>query len=134
MVHRVPFIVAELGADVDPFMLHIHAAVAEKERALIAKRTRDALQAKKARGESLGNANIRQVAVGGRAVLMANAATRAQNILPVVDAIRASGVGSLAGIAEALNNRGISTPRGGQWYASSVKNLLARQDVVAVAA
>ncbi len=134
MVHRVPFIVAELGADVDPFMLHIHAAVAEKERALIAKRTRDALQAKKARGETLGNANIKEVAVGGRATLMANATSRAQNVLPVVDAIRASGVGTLAGIAEALNNRGISTPRGGQWYASSVKNLLARQDVIAAAA
>ena len=45
MAHRVPFIVAELGADVDPFMLHIHAAVAEKERALIASRTRAALGA-----------------------------------------------------------------------------------------
>lgn len=126
MVHRVPFIVAELGADVDPFMLHIHAAVAEKERALIARRTRDALQAKKARGEKLGNANIRQVAIGGRAALMANATVRAENVLPVVDAIRASGIGTLSGIAEALNNRGIATARGGQWYASSVKNLLAR--------
>jgi DNA invertase Pin-like site-specific DNA recombinase len=39
MTQRVPFVVAELGPDVDPFMLHIYAAVAEKERALIAKRT-----------------------------------------------------------------------------------------------
>jgi DNA invertase Pin-like site-specific DNA recombinase len=31
MVHRVPFIVAELGADIDPFMLHIYAALAQKE-------------------------------------------------------------------------------------------------------
>ena len=30
MVHRVPFIVAELGADVDPFMIHLYAALAEK--------------------------------------------------------------------------------------------------------
>ena len=35
MVHRIPFIVAELGADIDPFMLHIDAALAQKERALI---------------------------------------------------------------------------------------------------
>jgi DNA invertase Pin-like site-specific DNA recombinase len=35
MVHRIPFIVAELGADIDPFMLHIYAALAQKERALI---------------------------------------------------------------------------------------------------
>jgi DNA invertase Pin-like site-specific DNA recombinase len=33
MQHRTPFIVAELGADTDPFMLHIYAALAEKEAA-----------------------------------------------------------------------------------------------------
>jgi hypothetical protein len=32
MKHRVPFIVTELGADTDPFLLHIYAALAEKER------------------------------------------------------------------------------------------------------
>ena len=36
MTHRVPFVVAELGADVDPFILHLFAALAEKERAMIA--------------------------------------------------------------------------------------------------
>jgi len=35
MQHRTPIIVAELGADCDPFMLHIYAALAEKERRLI---------------------------------------------------------------------------------------------------
>src|SRR5271157_3565315 len=32
MTHKTPFIVAELGADADPFMLHLYAAIAEKER------------------------------------------------------------------------------------------------------
>jgi DNA invertase Pin-like site-specific DNA recombinase len=36
MTHRVPFIVAEVGADADPFILHLYAALAEKERHLIA--------------------------------------------------------------------------------------------------
>ena len=54
MSHRTPFIVAELGADADPFMLHIYAALAEKERRLISQRTRDALAAKKAQGVKLG--------------------------------------------------------------------------------
>jgi DNA invertase Pin-like site-specific DNA recombinase len=36
MKHRVRFIVTELGADTDPFLLHIYAALAEKERAPIA--------------------------------------------------------------------------------------------------
>src|SRR5262249_4140137 len=50
MAERVPFVVAELGADVDPFILHLFAALAEKERAMIATRTRDALSRAKARG------------------------------------------------------------------------------------
>ena len=32
MSHRVPFVVADLGPDVDPFVLHLFAALAEKER------------------------------------------------------------------------------------------------------
>jgi len=55
MSRRVPFIVAELGPDVDPFMLHLFAALAEKERALISRRTKEALAAAKARGVKLGN-------------------------------------------------------------------------------
>src|SRR5688572_15391051 len=55
MAQRVPFIVAELGCDADPFMLHLYAALAEKERRLISERTRAALAAKKASGIRLGN-------------------------------------------------------------------------------
>ncbi len=55
MVQRVPFLVADLGADVDPFMLHVYAALAEKERRMISERTRAALAARKRRGARLGN-------------------------------------------------------------------------------
>jgi DNA invertase Pin-like site-specific DNA recombinase len=54
MAQRVPFIVAELGADADPFMLHLYAALAEKERRLISERTKAALAARKAQGAKLG--------------------------------------------------------------------------------
>ena len=51
--------------------------------------------------------------------------------LPRSNAIEASncaqtGATSLHQIADTLNARGISTPRGGQWYAKSVSNVLAR--------
>src|SRR5947209_11689591 len=42
MAQRVPFVVAELGVDADPFMLHLYAALAEKERRLIARRPQGA--------------------------------------------------------------------------------------------
>ena len=53
MKRRVPFIVTELGADTDPFLLHIYAALAEKDRALISRRTKDALTANRDRLSTL---------------------------------------------------------------------------------
>ena len=35
MAQKVPFIVAALGKNVDPFMLHIYAAMAQQEREMI---------------------------------------------------------------------------------------------------
>ena len=60
MAHKVPFVVAELGADIDPFVLHLFAALAEKERSLISTRTRQALAAAKARGVALGSPKLSQ--------------------------------------------------------------------------
>ena len=133
MAQRVPFIVAELGADADPFMLHLYAALAEKERRLIAERTCAALAQRKAQGKRLGNpTNAEEAAALGRAAQISEADRFAANVLPIVAAIRASGVETLAGIAEALNARGIRSARGGQWRISSVQNLMARSTAKAL--
>jgi hypothetical protein len=50
----------------------------------------------------------------------------ASELRPVVDELRAEGITTLVGIAAALNERGMQTPRGAKWHASSVRNLLAR--------
>jgi DNA invertase Pin-like site-specific DNA recombinase len=125
MAHRVPFLVADLGPDVDPFILHLFASLAEKERAMIATRTKAALAAAKARGVKLGGpklAEARKVAVERN---VANADQHASNVLPIIREIQRSGA-SLHQIADALNARGIATARGGRWYAKSVSNVLAR--------
>lgn len=77
----VPFLVAELGADVDPFLLHLFAALAEKERSMISVRTRDALARAKARGTKLGGPALdkaREVAV---TAIQAAADRHAANVL-----------------------------------------------------
>jgi DNA invertase Pin-like site-specific DNA recombinase len=126
MVHRVPFIVAELGADCDPFMLHVYAALAEKGRALISARTRDALAVKKAQGVKLGNPNPAAAAAKGLAVMKAAADQRAANVLPVIREIQATGIKTLADIAKALNARGVRTAQGRDWMPTSVARVLTR--------
>jgi DNA invertase Pin-like site-specific DNA recombinase len=127
MAHRVPFfVVAELGADVDPFILHLFAALAEKERAMISTRTKAALAAAKARGVALGNPKLSRARKSAVASIRALADQHAANVLPVIREIRRAGATSLHQIADSLNARGITTPRGGRWYASSVRNVLQR--------
>lgn len=124
---NVPFIVAELGQDVEPFMLHIYAALAEKERHLIAERTRAALHAKKSAGAKLGNrTNLAEAQAKGVKERLRRADQFAANILPVIRHIQASGVPTYAGIASALNARGIPTARGGAWHPSTVQKLVVR--------
>src|SRR5437762_7721356 len=126
MTHRVPFVVAELGSDADPFMLHLYAALAEKERALISQRTRVALAAKKAQGYKLGNPRAAEAAVKAHAANRAGANQFAANVLPIAREIQKSGLTTLRDIAGALNARGIRTARGGAWHSSTVRNLLKR--------
>jgi DNA invertase Pin-like site-specific DNA recombinase len=127
MAQRVPFIVAELGRDADPFMLHLYAALAEKERSLIAERTKAALASKRASGARLGNpTNLPLAGAFGRTTQVAAADEFVSTLLPVVLAIRQTGAQTLEAMSQALNQRGIRTARGGKWHASSVANLFVR--------
>jgi DNA invertase Pin-like site-specific DNA recombinase len=127
MARRVPFVVAELGPDVDPFVLYLFAALAEKERALISGRTKSALAAEKARGVALGNPNIEAARGHAVAAVKAQADRAAGNVAPIIAEIRRSGATTLRQVADALNARGVPTPRGGRWHAMSVRNVLARE-------
>ncbi|HEV7252500.1 MAG TPA: recombinase family protein [Mesorhizobium sp.] len=128
MAARVPVIVAELGADADPFMLHLYAALAEKERRLVSERTRAALASRRREGAKLGNPTCSAAAAAkGRATSQAEAEAFARSVLPIIHSIQRSGTRSLRGIALALNARGIRTARGGRWQVSNVRNVLRRQ-------
>src|SRR3954463_16306524 len=105
MAQRVPFVMAELGRDADPFMLHLYAALAEKERRLISERTKAALAAKKAQGAMLGNPrNVVVAGALGRKALVSAADQFAVNLLPLVQAIQSTGATTLEAITCALND------------------------------
>jgi len=110
MTHRVPFVVAELGAQADPFLLHIYAAMAEQERRMISERTRAGLQAARRRGVKLGNPTI------GRENKRA-AEQRAKALRPILKSLEGQ---SARSIAAELNKRKIETPRGLKWSAMTV--------------
>ena len=126
MAQRVPFVVAELGTDADPFMLPLRA-LGEKERRQISDRTRAALASRKRKARSSAiPPSSADAAAKGRVVSIREADRFAEAVLPIVQAIQRSGVISLRGIAIALNDRGVRTARGGHWQVSNVRNLLAR--------
>ena len=118
MSQRVPFIVAALGRDVDPFVLHIYAALAEQERKMISQRTRAGLQQAKARGVLLGRTGAALAAKNAAA-----AAERDEALRPVL--ISMVGQSSRA-IAEQLTEQGIEPPRGGAWSNKTVLRMMAR--------
>jgi DNA invertase Pin-like site-specific DNA recombinase len=111
MKHRVPFIVTELGADTDPFLLHIYAALAEKERRMISQRTKDALASAKARGVKLGGHRAKSDETAQQAAERAEALRSVFEELSDLSARKA---------ADELNRRGIPTAAGGKWQAVQV--------------
>jgi DNA invertase Pin-like site-specific DNA recombinase len=127
MAEKVEFIVTELGRQDDPFVLHLYAALAQKERQLISERTKAGLAAAKARGVRLGNPNLRRngakyAALGGAASAQL-ARSRANDLRPLYEAAKASGAGTYQQVADYLNKIGVTTLRGKQWFAASVQRL-----------
>jgi DNA invertase Pin-like site-specific DNA recombinase len=111
--------------------IHVLAAVAEHEREMISARTKAALAAARARGVRLGNPNgaraLRGAGKGNAASLAAieaSAATWRARVLPIIAAIRSTGVTSPSEIARELERRAIKTLRGGCWRGATVRRLL----------
>jgi DNA invertase Pin-like site-specific DNA recombinase len=126
------FVAADMP-EANELTVHIMAAVAQAERKAISQRTKEALQAAKARGQRLGNPNgaasLRRAAQGnfaGVVAIKAHARERAAQFSDVIAELRANGAGSPERLAAALNDGGFVTARGGRWHPSTVRNLLAR--------
>jgi hypothetical protein len=84
-------------------------------------------------GRPVGNPNGAQaLAMAGKGneaslrTIKETADTHAFNLKPVVQALAEEGKTSLGAVANALNERGMLTPRGGRWHKITVRNLFDR--------
>lgn len=111
--------------------VHILAAVAEHEAAMVSARTKAALAAAKARGTKLGGdrGNFASISAMGphksRQVRSEKADKRAADRAPIICRLQSTGL-SLRQIATELTQQGIKTARGGEWTAVQVKRVLDR--------
>lgn len=128
----VRFVAADMPEATD-FTVGIMALVAQQEREAISRRTKEALQAARARGTRLGNPNgaaaLVRAGKGNSASLAAvqdRAAAFAYRLHPVLAELEGAGINTLPQIANALNARGVLSPRGSKWYPASVRALKAR--------
>ena len=126
----IEFVAADMP-NANRLTVGIMAVVAEEERRMISQRTKDALQAAKARGTKLGG--YRGVTVsedGVRASIVARKAIAdrfSHDVMPVIDVIRSEGIVTLNGIGKALTERSIPKARGGlTWSPTDVSNVLKR--------
>jgi DNA invertase Pin-like site-specific DNA recombinase len=126
----IDFVAADMP-NANRLTVGIMAMVAEEERRMISKRTKDALAAAKRRGTKLGGDRGVVPSKKARALateaLQARADSRAADIAPIIKDLQAAGAESLRDIAKGLNDAGIPTPRGqGEWSAVQVQRVLAR--------
>jgi DNA invertase Pin-like site-specific DNA recombinase len=124
MAQRVPFIVAELGDDVDPFLLHIYAALAQKERALAGQRTKAALAQAKLRGVKLGNPRLAEARAKRWAPSQAERDSRAAAVLKI--AANRGQWRTLETLAQLCFQRGVCSANGRKLSTSAIWRVLAR--------
>ena len=116
----------------DDLMMRVYAAMAQKESELISERTRAALVAAKARGAVLGGdrgyrPSVAPCAAAAALSRVEEADRVAYRLSLAIAQLRDEGVSTMIGLARALTERGVLSPRGSTvWTHTTVARLMAR--------
>jgi DNA invertase Pin-like site-specific DNA recombinase len=128
----VKFVAADMP-EANEMIVGIMAVVAQAERKMISRRTKEALAAAKARGVKLGGfrgrAGTAEDCAKATAARQAKAAAQAADLMPTINDVRAELLAggektTLRAIAKKLNERDVKAPRGGEWSAVQVSRVL----------
>jgi DNA invertase Pin-like site-specific DNA recombinase len=123
----VEFVAADMP-QANRLTIHILAAFAEHEREAISQRTKGALQAARKRGTQLGNPRWAESV--GKARQVKDPIPPASQLIEMMSRHRAEGM-TLRAIAAQLNGLGLRTPKGSQWYASTIRKAMVPSSLAA---
>jgi DNA invertase Pin-like site-specific DNA recombinase len=120
MESRIEFLAVD-NPTANRLTVQILAAVAEEEARAISSRTKVALASAKARGVILGKYGAKLGKANHEKAMQG-----AHDLKATINSLKAKGVTSTRGIADALNTQKIVTPQGKLWHKTSVHRLLKR--------
>jgi DNA invertase Pin-like site-specific DNA recombinase len=126
MVKGVNFIICEFGREVEPFIIHLYASLAEQERGRISSRTKAALHQAKLRGVVLGNPRLDEARLKSNQANKARGDKTYARVLPLLVIAWENEATTLKDYAEALNGFGCLTARGSKWSTGSVGRFVRR--------
>ena len=123
----VEFVAADMP-NANRLTVRLMAVIAQEEREMISARTKAALAAAKARGKKLGGnrGGPKVDSAKGRAARSRAADAYARQIGPIALAALQEAESTYGRVVAALKERGIRTPRGGQWTRAAVRSLILR--------
>jgi DNA invertase Pin-like site-specific DNA recombinase len=118
---NLDFICADMP-EANKLTINLMAVMAQHEREMISKRTKEALAAAKARGVKLGNkGNLKR----GRQIQVEKANEFANTIWEIIEPMWNSGM-SQQEIADRLNRNGVKTARDGRWSRNQLYRVIQR--------
>jgi DNA invertase Pin-like site-specific DNA recombinase len=136
MESGVEFVACDMPS-ANRFMLHVMAAIAEHEAAMISARTKAALAAAKARGTKLGGRRVsadRWSEIREKASKSSSdrADKSSSEVIPAIRKAQQGGAKTLRAIASALNQACVPAPRGGEWSPVQVQRAITRATCSAI--
>lgn len=116
-----------LGCDLmgsEPLQIGLLLSLAQAKSEKTSKSVKAKMKELKAQGVKLGSPDLTLARAKASASLREQAKERRADVLPIIKEIKKDGNHTYQEIANQLNKRNVPTARGGEWHATSVRNII----------